>query len=234
MLAAAGLQGVGAEMHGSILLAWRSRFGPILVGLLLLSTARMAQAYDRVIPTPWRIESNFTPSRCSGVIRDSYWTLPDLEGAPDKPESAREEALAFANANCHDGLGACRTLDVWVSTTACMAPSDGLQYGSVYCGIRANGTYGGPPEPNDRCKGPAVPWHEDRSVSLTKFCQAVTSDGTFDAASRQCVCREGEFVPEVGRCIKPRDRFWNADCDTCFGNPIYPLFGAKLSRPMQI
>jgi len=49
----------------------------------------------------------------------------------------------------------------------------------------------------------------------------------FDAASRQCVCREGEFVPEVGRCIKPRDRFWNADCDTCFGNPIYPLLGAK-------
>jgi len=200
---------------------WR---GFLLVALFGLGTLQVAQAYDRVIPTPWNIGANLTPSNC---LSGNPWTAPDSDGSPERPESAREEVLGFANARCHDGLGACNELTRWVGFGQCRSEGNGLQYGSVYCSIRAEGTYSGPMDNGGKCTGAAAPWHQDRLLSLTKFCQATTSDGMFDEASRQCVCREGEFVPEVGRCIKPRDRFWNADCDTCFGNPIYPLLGAK-------
>lgn len=183
-------------------------------------------AYDRVIPTPWSIGANLTPSSC---LSGQPWspTVPDLDGAPGRPESAWDEVLGFANGSCHEGVGVCRELNKWVGLGTCSSVGDSQAYGSVYCAIQAQGIQYGPMNNRGVCTGTVAAWSADRNLIATKYCQAKTSDGIYDAASRQCVCKEGEFIPEINRCIKPRDRFWTSDCDICVGNPVYPLLGTK-------
>jgi YD repeat-containing protein len=208
--------------------------GLALVALLAVLPGAMPQAYayDVVVPTNWSSAGvQLTPSRCNGVIRDSYWTMPSGTGAPSFPESARGAALAFANANCsgkNNGTGACSTITGWSSAGDCRLDGNGLQNGLAWCPIRVT-VVNQRPFGNDGCEGEPQTSEAERLVGTYKYCTA-NADAHFDATRRECVCNKGVYVPEQQRCVGPDDVYWIPKCDTCKGNPIYPTVGAKIQR----
>ena len=69
------------------------------------------------------------------------------------------------------------------------------------------------------------------AVAIQKNCRTPggKEDGIdFDGDTRECVCRNGVFVPEGDSCVPVVDRMIFKPCNTCYGNPIFPEQGLKV------
>lgn len=140
---------------------------------------------------------------------NSHWTMPSGGSTSSAfPETAQAAGVAFASANCTGaeyGVGGKCNSIVWTAGGACTMTGDGLQYGTASCPVR--GTITQRTETVDGCLDDARTSIAERSVGTDKFCQALTSQGVFDAGRRECVCATGVFVPEQQRCVGPQESF---------------------------
>lgn len=192
-----------------------------------------AAAYDIWITTnPWREASGkLTPSSCpgAGVDPQSIVYTPDAgERGYDYPERMRDRLLAFGNASC-TALTNCQSLTNWRSAGACSVSGNGTAAGNLKCAYAVTRV-------TRKNEGGVCGAEESRAditdyaMTTAKQCQTIDSLGLFDAATRNCYCSKGVFVPEKNKCVETADVVWTPRCDTCVGSSVYPAIGAKAQR----
>ena len=221
----------------------------LLIGLLLLGTSG-ARAYDRTFPADWSPPNDpgsvgFLPaSACTGGTGDGitpnpnpnlsgYWLVTGRSGRPTEPNAIQARVLAFANSSC-PSPGICRSPIVY-SAGACSIASGAWFTASANCYIHASQQYFPRYSIKDGqtvCEGTQEEYTEDFPVQISKSCGGVAR-AHYETESGDCVCDEGLYVPEKNSCLPITDRYFQTNCDTCHGNPIVALTGAKL-QPIEL
>jgi YD repeat-containing protein len=234
----------------SLSLAWRNRVRSCLAAVLLtgplLLGASSVQAYDRVIKADWSPPESpgstaFLPATCDGASGDGitpstrnsgYFDVIGKSGRPSEPYAMQSRLVAFANSSC-PLPGICRSPIVYSAGECTITPSWFVP--SAVCYIRSSQKYYPSYSIKDGqpvCEGTQQEYTKNSAAQFTKSCAKV-SNAHYEGESGNCVCDDGLYVPEQNACLPITDRYFQTHCDTCHGNPIVALTGAKL-QPIEL
>ncbi|WP_377153112.1 RHS repeat domain-containing protein [Roseateles sp. UC29_93] len=140
--------------------------------------------------------------------------------------------VAFANSSC-PSPGICRSPIVYSAGSCKISPS--WSSASAACYTHASQKYYASYSIKDGqpvCEGAQQEYTKDFVAQFSKSCSKV-ANGHYEAESGECACSEGLYVPEKNACLPITDRYFQTHCDTCHGNPIVALTGAKL-QPIEL
>ncbi|WP_067274892.1 RHS repeat domain-containing protein [Mitsuaria sp. 7] len=223
-----------------------SCFGALLlIGPLLLGSS-VTHAYERTFPAIWSPpnapgSTTFLPATCGGVSGDGitpnpnnfgFWFVSGKSGRPSEPAAIQARVIAFANASCP--LPAACSTPVVYSAGSCTIKPEWFEP-SALCYTHSTRTVSPDVSYKDGqpvCGGTPIEITKDFAQQYLKSCAKV-SNAHYEAESGECTCNEGLYVPEKNSCLPITDRYFQTHCDTCHGNPIVALTGAKL-QPIEL